>query len=156
MNDSPPSALDSPRPLDWQNGVAQFLNCATHMGPPLDPVFHVAKLSELRNTSPAAEGQRGQSARPKKRRGRRPKIDDTAKAQIIALVSLGLSRRQTAARIGCHAATLGRIAKRDRRFAADLRRAEQAAETPPLRAVVGANGRGWRSAAHWLDRPRRA
>ena len=83
--------------------------------------------------------------------GRPPALDDLAKAEILALLSVGLSQRRVAAYVGCDPSTIWRTAQRDPDFHRDIRRALAKAELKPLLRVVDASQTSWRAAA-WLTK----
>ncbi len=95
---------------------------------------------EPRQDSRTAAGRRG--------------LDETARRQIIRLVTLGSSRRMAARVVGCAASTITRTAARDPQFAAELARAEAKLETRMLHCIRKAAQTQchWRAAAWLLER----
>ena len=85
-------------------------------------------------------------------RRERTALDAAKKERICTLLSVGVSRRQAAAYVGCHHATITRSARRDAEFAAGLREAEAYSEVEPLSRIVNAGKRSWRAAAWLLER----
>ena len=79
-------------------------------------------------------------------------LDAAKKERICTLISVGISRRQAAAYVGCHHATITRSARRDAEFAAALWEAEAYSEVEPLSRIVNAGKRSWRAAAWLLER----
>ncbi|NLE39647.1 MAG: hypothetical protein GX621_16635 [Pirellulaceae bacterium] len=81
-------------------------------------------------------------------------LDDVKKREIIALLSVGSSRRTAASYVGCSPSTIARTALRDERFADELRKAGQATEINCLRNIQDAAKKAqyWRAAAWALER----
>lgn len=81
-------------------------------------------------------------------------LDDVKKREIIALLSVGCSRRTAASYVGCSPSTIARTALRDERFADELRKAGQATEINCLRNIqdAGKKAQYWRAAAWALER----
>jgi hypothetical protein len=84
----------------------------------------------------------------------RPVLDDKKKAKIIALITVGASRRMAARYIGCAPSTITRTAARDPEFCEQLATAEQNCDVSTLQAirVAAGNPRYWRAAAWLLER----
>lgn len=85
---------------------------------------------------------------------RKPVLDDAKKREIIAILSVGCSRRAAARYVGCAPATILREAQRDAHFADELRKAAQAIEINYLRDIQKAAKKEqyWRAAAWALER----
>jgi hypothetical protein len=84
--------------------------------------------------------------------GRPRRLDQTAKAEIIALISAGLSRTLAAEYVGCAVSTLYNEARRDEQFDRDLR---QAAVRPIIWHFQNLRKhaeRSWRASAWFLER----
>jgi len=81
-------------------------------------------------------------------------LDDVKKREIIALLSVGCSRRMAASYVGCSPSTIARTALRDERFADELRKAGRATEINYLRNIQDAAKKAqyWRAAAWALER----
>lgn len=88
------------------------------------------------------------------KRGRPPVLDDFKKREILAILSVGCSRRVAAEYVDCTPATIRNTADRDPRFAERLRRAEYNSEIGYLRSIQNAakQERYWRAAAWALER----
>jgi hypothetical protein len=88
------------------------------------------------------------------RRGPKPILDDTKKREIVAILSVGCTRRTAALYVGCSPRTIRRTAQRDQRFAHELRAASQTAEINYLRNIQNAAKKEqyWRAAAWALER----
>ncbi|MGA2064234.1 MAG: helix-turn-helix domain-containing protein [Thermoguttaceae bacterium] len=89
-----------------------------------------------------------------KRRGRPASLDEEKRAQIVALLANGSSRRVATTIVGCSPSTLTRTASRDPTFAEQLARAERNVEIEALRAIRHAAKLPcyWRAAAWMLER----
>ena len=89
-----------------------------------------------------------------KRRGRPASLDEEKRAQIVALLANGSSRRVATTIVGCSPSTLTRTASRDPTFAEQLARAERNVEIEALRAIRHAAKLPcyWRAAAWLLER----
>ena len=81
-------------------------------------------------------------------------LDEKKRAKIVALLSLGCSRRSAARYVGCSPSTIGRTVARDPEFADQLAQAEQNADIDALRMIrrAAGNERYWRAAAWLLER----
>jgi len=88
------------------------------------------------------------------KRGRRPVLDQYKKGQILAIISMGHSRRTAARYVGCHPKTLVNTAERDAAFAKSLRQAEQKSEIDNMKNIQEAAKKAqyWRAAAWILER----
>jgi len=86
--------------------------------------------------------------------GRKPFLDDIKKREILAILSVGCSRRVAATYVGCSPATIRNTAQRDPQFAEQLRQADHHAELGYLRTIqkAGSDVRYWRAAAWALER----
>lgn len=62
------------------------------------------------------------------------------------LLSVGLSRRQAAARLDIDHSTVSQAAGRDEEFAALLKRAEEMAASEPMLCLIAASRKNWRAA----------
>jgi hypothetical protein len=83
----------------------------------------------------------------------RPKVlDDSKRAQLVAVVAAGFTVRDAARLVGCTRKTVGNEARRNRQFALELRRAKSQAQIHPLRMMQQAATTNWRAAAWWLER----
>ncbi len=87
-------------------------------------------------------------------RGRRPALDRDKRHRLLALLSLGCSRRVAARYVGCSSATITNTAARDPAFAEQLAHAEANLDLELLDAVRQAAKihRHWRAAAWLLER----
>ena len=79
-------------------------------------------------------------------------LDEVKRGQVLALLSVGCSRKFAAGFVGCSRWTLWGMAKQDRQFAADLKRAEAQAEVLHLQQIAAAGKKDWRASAWWLER----
>jgi len=98
-------------------------------------------------------------------RGRKPILTDTKRAEILAIVGVGCSRRMAALYVGCSPSTITNTADRDPAFAAELRKASVKPQLTFMKNIhdAGKKGQYWRAAAWALERlnpddfgPRRA
>jgi hypothetical protein len=81
----------------------------------------------------------------------RETLDPAKRAKVLALVSLGCSRRMAAAKVPCAHTTIGRAAARDPRFAAALAEAERQPERE-LRGLLRQTDRRQRKARRERER----
>lgn len=65
---------------------------------------------------------------------------------LCMLLSVGLSRRQAAARLDIDPSTISHAAARDEEFSAWLRRAEEMATAEPMLCLIAASRKNWRAA----------
>jgi hypothetical protein len=88
------------------------------------------------------------------RKGRPPVLDEGKRREILAIVSVGCSRRTAARYVGCAVTTIHNTAERDAEFGRRLRRAEQGAEVGFMRNIqkAAAKEQYWRAAAWALER----
>jgi len=86
--------------------------------------------------------------------GRPPVLDEYKRREILAIVSVGCSRRTAARYVGCSVSTIQNTAERDASFGLRLRRAEQSAEVGYMRNIqkAAAKEQYWRAAAWALER----
>jgi hypothetical protein len=87
--------------------------------------------------------------------GTRPyALDEGKKREILAILSMGCSRRAAAKYVGCSPTTIVNTAQRDSAFAAQLERAESKAEIGYMKNIQKAAGKEqyWRAAAWALER----
>ncbi|HLA86358.1 MAG TPA: hypothetical protein VJL29_16350 [Thermoguttaceae bacterium] len=91
-----------------------------------------------------------------KKPGRKPVLNATKRREIIAILSVGCSRRTAARYVGCATSTIQNTALRNATFARELRRAGEAAEINCLRNIQNAAKKEqyWRAAAWALERCR--
>ena len=87
-------------------------------------------------------------------RGRPPVLDDAKRREILAILTVGCSRRAAAKYVGCAPATIANTAARDPEFAEQLRQAESKAEVGYLKNIRKAAKKEqyWRAAAWALER----
>ncbi len=86
--------------------------------------------------------------------GNRPfALDEGKKREIVAILSMGCSRRAAAKYVGCAPATIVNTARREPEFAAQLEQAESKAEIGLMKNIHKAAGREqyWRAAAWALE-----
>jgi hypothetical protein len=88
------------------------------------------------------------------KKGRKPILDDVKRREIVAILSVGGTRRMASLYVGCSTSTIQAAALRDPDFAESLRRAEQQAQIAPLRRILEAaqDPKQWRAAAWLLER----
>jgi hypothetical protein len=88
------------------------------------------------------------------KRGRPPVLDDFKTRDILALLSMGCSRRTAARYVGCAVSTIRNTARRDPKFAEALGQAECNLEIAYLSNVQKAARKEqyWRAAAWALER----
>ena len=88
------------------------------------------------------------------KRGRRPVLDQYKKGQILAIISMGHSRRTAARYVGCAPSTITNTAERNAAFAKSLRQAEQKSEIDNMKNIQEAAKKAqyWRAAAWILER----
>ena len=86
--------------------------------------------------------------------GRRPVLDQFKKREILAILSVGCSRRTAARYVGCATSTIQNTADRDPAFAEQLRHAECESEIGYLKNIRNAARKEqyWRAAAWALER----
>ncbi len=87
--------------------------------------------------------------------GTRPyALDQGKKREILAILSMGCSRRAAARYVGCSPTTIANTAQRDPEFAAQVERAESKAEIGYMKNIQKAAGKEqyWRAAAWALER----
>ncbi len=86
--------------------------------------------------------------------GRPPILDEVKRGEIVAIVTLGLSRRTAAKYVGCSPSTISRTARRDPEFGRRLRQASRQAELGFMRNIRDAAKKPqyWRAAAWALER----
>jgi hypothetical protein len=89
--------------------------------------------------------------------GRPPVLDDYKRRDILALLTVGCSRRAAARYVGCATSTIRNTADRDPDFAAQLRHAEQIGEINSLNSIQYATKtkKDWRAGAWFLERRNR-
>ncbi len=85
---------------------------------------------------------------------RRPVLDEIKQREILAILSVGCSRRTAARYVGCAHSTIQRTADRDPEFAEKLRQAENRQEFTYLGNIQQAARKPqyWRAAAWVLER----
>lgn len=86
--------------------------------------------------------------------GRPPVLDHVKKGQILAILSVGCSRRIAARYVGCSPTTIQNTAEREPEFAKQLHRADHGAEIEYLKRIRTAAQKEqyWRAAAWALER----
>ena len=86
--------------------------------------------------------------------GRRPVLDQYKKREILAIISVGCSRRSAARYVGCSPKTISNTAERNAAFARSLRQAEQKSEIDNMKNIQDAAKKAqyWRAAAWILER----
>ncbi len=93
------------------------------------------------------------------RRGRPPVLHEIKRREILAIISVGCSRRTAARYVGCAPTTIQNTAERDPQFAVQLDHAEKQPELTQLKNITAAAKKPqyWRAAAWVLERinPRR-
>ena len=87
-------------------------------------------------------------------RGRRPVLDEIKQREILALLSVGCSRRVAAQYVGCAPATIQNTSRRDAKFAEKLGQAACSTEIVYLKNIQKAARKEqyWRAAAWALER----
>ena len=88
--------------------------------------------------------------------GRRPVLDEIKRREILAILSVGCSRRAAARYVGCATSTIQNTADRDPDFAEALGHAESQAELNSMKHIAAAAKKPqyWRAAAWVLERTR--
>ncbi|MEE9601721.1 MAG: hypothetical protein V3V75_00345 [Thermoguttaceae bacterium] len=88
------------------------------------------------------------------KRGRKPVLDRIKRREIIAILSVGCSRRTAAKYVGCAVSTIQNTADRDADFAKQLREADCKTEIGFLKNIKEAANKAqyWRAAAWALER----
>lgn len=88
------------------------------------------------------------------KRGRTPVLDAVKQREILAIVSVGCSRRMAARYVDCAASTISATARREPDFAAQLARAEQKSQLGLIKSIRDAAKKAqyWRAAAWALER----
>ncbi|MBC7351803.1 MAG: helix-turn-helix domain-containing protein [Thermogutta sp.] len=86
--------------------------------------------------------------------GSRRGLDEFRKREILAILSVGCSRRTAARYVGCSPSTIRRTAERDPEFAEALRKAETKAQILFMKNIAAAARKEqyWRAAAWALER----
>ncbi len=81
-------------------------------------------------------------------------LDDYRKREVLAILSVGCSRRTAARYVGCSPSTIQRTAQRDAAFADELRKAELKAQILFMKNIAAAARKEpyWRAAAWALER----
>lgn len=87
-------------------------------------------------------------------RGRPPVLDAMKRREILAILSVGCSRRIAARYVGCDAATIRNTAERDPAFAEQIQRAENGSQFAFMKNIQNAAKKEqyWRAAAWALER----
>jgi hypothetical protein len=88
-------------------------------------------------------------AATKVRPGRPASLDDQAKGQLIALLSVGMSMRQAASVLGVSHTTVQKALKADPSLAEEITAARFQAQLQPLACIIREARRSWK-AATWL------
>ena len=101
-----------------------------------------------RKTAPKPTAEPTKPRKP----GRPARLDDQAKAQILAMIAVGCSRARAARFIGVRSSTLSKLIKRDPDFADELKQAEKTREMDALTSIKRAGAQSWRTAAWLLER----
>lgn len=83
---------------------------------------------------------------PLRRQGVARVLTEEVKENFFLLLSVGLSRRQAAARLDIDHTTISHAASRDQEFAALLQRAEEMAAGEPMLCLIAASRKNWRAA----------
>lgn len=111
----------------------------------------VAEARELFNETPIPESSLTlRVTMPAKNKGGRPRrLTDEVRQQVALLLSVGLSRRRAAQRVGVSHTTISRAAKEDPVFAEQLERAEHLAASERTVHIAKLSRRSWKAAA-WL------
>ena len=81
-------------------------------------------------------------------------LDETKKREIFAILNVGGSRLMAAQYVGCHVDAIRTAARRDRNFAAQLRKAELCPELTFLRNIqlASKDPKQWRASTWALER----
>ncbi|MGQ9576476.1 MAG: hypothetical protein ACUVUC_14280 [Thermoguttaceae bacterium] len=122
-------------------------------------------IQDMKASAQAPEGQPAEPgasepaslARPQKNGPgcrRTPVLDEFKKREILAILTMGCSRRTAARYVGCAPATIRNTADREPEFAEQLRRAESKAEISLMKNIQKAASKEqyWRAAAWALER----
>ncbi len=88
------------------------------------------------------------------RGAKRHVLDEIKRREVLAILSVGCSRRMAARYVGCSPATIQRTAQRDSAFAEQLRKAECKAQIGYMKSIQAAARKEqyWRAAAWALER----
>ncbi|MGD0384451.1 MAG: hypothetical protein ABSA77_13100, partial [Thermoguttaceae bacterium] len=86
--------------------------------------------------------------------GRPPVLDEIKQREIVAIISMGCSRRTAARYVGCDPKTIQNTAERDEIFAEKLERAQSQAVVTHVKYIYSAAKKAqyWRAAAWALER----
>jgi hypothetical protein len=86
--------------------------------------------------------------------GRPPVLDEIKQREIVAIISMGCSRRTAAHYVGCSPTTIQNTAERDEMFAEKLERAQSQAVVTHVKNINSAAKKAqyWRAAAWALER----
>ncbi len=90
-------------------------------------------------------------ARAQRRGGRPTIIDAELKAKITALMSAGLSMRQSAAFLGITHPTIAKAVMNDPELREEVAQARTRATLHPLACILRESGRNWKAAVWLLD-----
>ena len=92
--------------------------------------------------------------KPKPKRGRPPKLDDTKRGQILGVLSVGGCMATAAAAVGCCVRTIYNTAERDPKFKQDMLNARAMDEVKMLKCIDNAaeQPKYWRAAVWKLER----
>jgi hypothetical protein len=83
---------------------------------------------------------------PLRRQGVARVLTNEVKENFFLLLSVGLSRRQAAARLDIDHTTISHAVGRDQEFAALVQRAEEMAASEPMLCLIAASRKNWRAA----------
>jgi len=88
------------------------------------------------------------------KRGRKPVLDEMKQREILAILSVGCSRRTAARYVGCAPSTIQNTAERDEKFAEKLLQTESKAVVKLMKNINEAAKKAqyWRAAAWALER----
>lgn len=94
------------------------------------------------------------NAKPKRKRGGVPVLDEKKKSEICAILAMGCPRIRAAEYVGCAQTTLNNTARRDPEFGIAMRQAEAQQEVSLVAHIRRASKdpHGWRAAAWLLQR----
>ena len=86
--------------------------------------------------------------------GRPPVLDEGKQREIVAIISMGCSRRTAAQYVGCDRKTIQNTAERNEKFAEKLERAQSQAVVTHVKNINSAAKKAqyWRAAAWALER----
>ncbi len=109
---------------------------------------------DIEKEAPPPTGKSATERKPDRKLDPREALNELRQKVVVALLSLGFSRRTAARHVGVSHTSIARAAARDGRFAKELSDAESVADYSVLKTVrdAGRQEKYWRAAAWLLER----